>query len=71
VTSTPATDGKAGEPSPGRPAEKAYQLEVSGDFDRATAEALMLEIQRLGRRHGLMLNGRVERAPGPRGGHSE
>jgi len=71
VTSTPATDGKADEPSLGRPAETGYQLEVSGDFDRATAEALMLEIQRLGRRHGLTLNGRVERAPGPRGGRSE
>lgn len=71
MTPTPATDGKADGPSPERPAETGYQLEVSGGFDRATAEALMLEIQRLGRRHGLTLNGRVERAPGPRGGRSE
>ena len=71
MTSTPGADEKEDEPSPERPAEMGYHVEVRGDFDRATAEALMLEIQRLGRRHGLTLNGRVERSPGPHGGRSE
>jgi hypothetical protein len=37
-------------------------LEISGDFDRATAEALMLEIQRVAKRSGVGLTSRVERA---------
>jgi len=37
-------------------------LEVSGDFDRATAEALILEIQRIGKRYGVGVTSRVERA---------
>ena len=40
-------------------------LEVSGSLDRATAEALMLEIKRLGRRHGVVMQARIERALDP------
>ncbi len=47
--------------APRRPPGAAY-LEISGNFDRATAEALMLEIQRLGKRCGVGLTSRVERA---------
>ena len=47
------------------PASGVYSFEVSGDFDRATAEALMLEFQLLGKRCGVPLNGRVERVVDP------
>ncbi len=47
--------------APRRAPSGAY-LEITGDFDRATAEALMLEIQRLGKRCGVGLTSRVERA---------
>jgi hypothetical protein len=45
-----------------RPAPGCTNLEISGDFDRATAEALMLEIQRVAKRSGVGLTSRVERA---------
>jgi hypothetical protein len=40
-------------------------VEISGDFDRAAAEALMLEIERVGKRCGVALSSRVERARDP------
>jgi hypothetical protein len=40
-------------------------VEISGDFDRAAAEALMLEIERVGKRCGVTLSSRVERARDP------
>jgi hypothetical protein len=57
VTSSP------GEPA--RPATSVHRVEISGDFDRAAAEALMLEIERVGKRCGVALSSRVERARDP------
>ncbi len=50
---------------PARPATTVHRLEISGDFDRAAAEALMLEIERVGKRCGVALSSRVERALDP------
>lgn len=55
MTQPPAGDARREPPG-------GADLEISGDFDRATAEALMLEIQRLGKRCGVGLTSRVERA---------
>lgn len=57
------TSPQSGEPA--RPPASLHRLEISGDFDRAAAEALMLEIQRVGKRCGVALNSRVERARDP------
>jgi hypothetical protein len=43
----------------------SHSFEVSGGLDRATAEALMLEIKRLGRRHAVVMQARIERALDP------
>jgi hypothetical protein len=53
------TQSRSGDPA--RPPTSVHRLEISGDFDRATAEALMLEIQRIGKRCGVELNSTVER----------
>jgi hypothetical protein len=65
MTPPPAGDA-AGRPDAGAPSpESVHGFEIRGEFDRAVAEALMLEIRRLGRQCGIALTCRVERARRP------
>lgn len=50
----------------GEPAEESVcqRIEITGDLDRKTVEALQLEIRRLGRLYGVKITDlRIERVP--------
>ena len=61
MTRSPSGGAAARTDAGAPPTERVHGFEIRGEFDRAVAEALMLEIRRLGRRCGIALTCRVER----------
>jgi len=43
------------------PGSDSYYVEIDGDFDRIAAEMLLLELERIGKRHGAVVETRVKR----------
>lgn len=43
------------------PGSDSYYVEIGGDFDRIAAEMLLLELERIGKRYGAVVETRVKR----------